>query len=73
MTKRNVMWLVVLVAVGVIVAISVSLVWGLLAAGAVLVSSELFERARRKRLRAARGITSRPSVTDAIRSRRGRK
>jgi hypothetical protein len=28
MTKRNVMWLVVLVAVGVIVAISVSLVWG---------------------------------------------
>jgi hypothetical protein len=72
MTKRNVAWLVAIVVVGIGAWIPLGFVWGLIAAVAVLIGSELMERARRKRRRAARGITKAPSVTDAIKSRRGR-
>jgi uncharacterized protein involved in cysteine biosynthesis len=60
MTKRNLIWLAVIIIVGVIVGISISIVAGVIAGAAVLVVSELVERsARRKRQQAA------PHVVDA--------
>jgi hypothetical protein len=70
MNKRNVVWLGVIVAAGVIAAVAFSLVWGLVAAGATLVTSETVERAVRKRRRARRGDTASPSFRHAIATRR---
>ena len=70
MSKRNVAWLVAVIGVGVLVWITAGLLWGVLAAVVTLIGSELIERARRKRLRAARGVTDRPSLTDAVKARR---
>jgi len=73
MSKRNVAWLLVTVGVGVLVWITGGLVWGLLAAAATVFASELFERARRKQRRAARGETGSPSLADAVKARRKRR
>lgn len=70
MTKRNIAWLVAIVAVGVGVTLVAGVVWGLIAAGVVLVVSELVERAVRRKRRAARGASGAPSLGDAINSRR---
>jgi len=72
MSKRNVAWLVVVVAVGVLVWVVSSIVWGVLAAAATLAVSEVAERARRRRRRAARGDTSAHSLSDAMKARRRR-
>ena len=72
MSKRNVAWLVAVVAVGVLVWTVSSIVWGVLAAAATLAASEVVERARRKRRREARGDTSAHSLSDAVKSRRRR-
>lgn len=73
MSKRNIAWLIVIVAVCVLVWINAGALWGILAAVATLVASEAFERARRKRRRAARGATDAPSVGDAVDLRRRRR
>lgn len=73
MSKRNIAWLVAVVAVGIGVGIAAGWVWGVLAALATLMVSELVERSRRRRLRAAQGVESAQSVTDAIGSRRRRR
>jgi Flp pilus assembly protein TadB len=73
MSKRNVAWLVVMIGVGVLVWITAGLLWGLLAAAVTLIGSELIERTRRKKLRAARGETGSPSLTDAVKARRKRR
>lgn len=70
MSKRLAVWLIAIVAVGVIVWVAFGLVWGLLAAAATLVASEAVERVRRRRLRAARGETSSPSLRDHLTTRR---
>ncbi len=70
MSKRNVAWLSVTLGVGVLVWITAGFVWGLLAAVATLIASEIFERARRKKRRAARGETGSPSLADALKARR---
>jgi nitrogen fixation protein FixH len=54
MSKRNVVWLVAIVVVGAIAWVAVTWWIGLVAAGATLAVSELFERAARKRRRASR-------------------
>lgn len=69
MSKRLAVWLIAIVAVGVIVGVAFGLVWVLLAA-ATLVASEAVERVRRRRLRAARGETSSPSLRDLLTTRR---
>jgi len=73
MSKRNLIWLVVVVAVGILVGIAAGWLWGILAAAVTLVISETVERARRQRLRAARGVEGAPSVKDAITDRRRRR
>jgi hypothetical protein len=73
MSKRNVAWLIAVVAVGAVVWITAGVLWGLLAAAVTLAASELLERSRRKRLRAARGETSAPSLKDAVTTRRKRR
>lgn len=65
------MWLVAIVAVGVVVWILGGWLWGLLAAVATLVVSEVVERSRRSRIRAERGDdAANVSVRDAIVRRR---
>jgi uncharacterized protein involved in cysteine biosynthesis len=53
MMKRNMVWLAVIVAVGLIGWLAFGLVAGLIAAGITLVVSEVVERAARARRRAA--------------------
>ena len=69
MAKRNVIWLVVIVVVGVVVWVATGWLTGLLAAGAVLVASEAFERARRRRL-AQRAGKPAPSPLSNVAKRR---
>ena len=73
MSKRNIIWMVAILAVGIGVWIATGPLWGILAAVGVLIASEAIERQRRKRLRAARGVTDAPSVKDAITVRRKRR
>ena len=73
MSKRNVVWLVVVIGVGVLVWITAGLLWGVLAAAVTLIGSELIERARRKKRRAARGETGSPSLADAVKARHKRR
>lgn len=66
-------WLVAIVVVGAVVWILAGWLWGLLAALAALVVSEVVERNRRSRLRRERGDdTAGVSVRDAIGQRRRR-
>jgi hypothetical protein len=53
MMKRNMIWLAVVIAVGVIAWVAFGLVVGLIAAGVTLLVSEIFERWARARRRAA--------------------
>jgi hypothetical protein len=53
MMKRNMVWLAVIVAVGLIGWLASGLVVGLVAAGITLVVSEVVERSARARRRAA--------------------
>lgn len=69
-SKRNIAWLIVVVGVGILVGINAGWLWGIVAAIAVLALSESIERTRRKKLRAARGVTDAPHVRDAISSRK---
>ena len=73
MSKRNLAWLAVVIVAGVAVWIMVGILWGLLAAGVTLVASELIERTRRRRRRAARGETDAPKLSDALKARRQRR
>lgn len=54
MSKRNMTWLVVVLAVGALGWIAFGIVVGLIAAAATLVVSEVVERRARARRRAAR-------------------
>lgn len=54
MSKRNLIWLAIIVVVGLIFFLAISWVWGLIAAGVVLVISEIVERIHRQRRRAMR-------------------
>ena len=71
-SKRNLIWLVAVVVVGVVVAVAAGVVWGLVAAVITLLASEVVERIRRRRLRAARGLDG-SALRDAIGSRRRRR
>jgi D-alanyl-lipoteichoic acid acyltransferase DltB (MBOAT superfamily) len=53
MMKRNMIWLAIILAVGLIGWLAFSLVIGLIAAAVTLVVSEVFERWARARRRAA--------------------
>ncbi len=56
MSKRNMIWLVVVLVIGALVWVVFGVVVGLIAAGAMLALSEVIERrARRKRRAAAPG------------------
>lgn len=73
MNRRNVVWLAVIVVVGVVVVVAAGWLWGVLAALATLVVSEVVERGRRARLRAERGADApRSGVRDLVKSRRRR-
>jgi hypothetical protein len=53
MSKRNFAWLVIVLAVGALVWVAFGVVPGLVAAGLVLVASEVVERRARTKRRAA--------------------
>jgi len=73
MNRRNVTWLVAIVTVGVVVALTVGIVWGLVAAGVTLAASEVVERSVRRRRRVARGDDpNRSLVRGAVAHRRRR-
>jgi MFS superfamily sulfate permease-like transporter len=72
MSKRNIVWLIAVVVVGVAGSILLGIGWGLLAAAAVLVVSEVVERSARRRRRAARGETDPVSLRDAVAHRKRR-
>lgn len=71
MSRRNVVWLVAIVVVGAVVWIAAGWLWGVLAAIATLVVSEVVERQRRARLRAERGAAP-VGVRDVVKQRRRR-
>jgi hypothetical protein len=72
-SKRNIIWMAAILVAGVGVWIAAGPLWGVLAAVGVLIVSEVIERQRRTRIRAARGVTDSPSVKDAIAVRRKRR
>jgi hypothetical protein len=53
MSKRNMIWLAVIVAVGVLGWLTMGVVWGLVAAAVVLAVSEVVERRARAQRRRA--------------------
>ncbi len=55
MSKRNLIWLVAIIVVGVVVWIAAGFLWALLAAAVTLLASEAVERTARKRRVAAKG------------------
>ena len=73
MSRRNVIWLVAIVVVGAVIWVAAGWLWGILAAVATLVVSEVVDRQRRARLRRERGADGpQASVRDVIKQRRGR-
>lgn len=73
MNRRNLFWLVAIVVAGGVVWLLAGWVWGVLAGVATLVASEVVERRRRSRRRAARGdLGPQTSVRDVIKQRRRR-
>ena len=56
-SKRNIVWLVVIVAIGVVGWLAFGVVPGLLAAVVALVVSEIVERRERAKRRASRGAS----------------
>jgi hypothetical protein len=73
MSKRNIAWLVAIVVVGAIVWVAAGWLWGLIAAVAVLVVSELVERQARAKRQAERGVTPGSPLRDVVKSRRPRR
>jgi TctA family transporter len=71
-TRRNVVWLVAVLAAGVVVGVLAGWLWGVAAAIVTLVVSEIVERTRRARVRRARGDATRVGVRDVVGSRRRR-
>ncbi len=71
MSKRNLTWLAAIIAVGVLLGVTAGWLWGLLAAGATLLASEVLERAVRRRRVAARGAERVRPVRGALRRKRG--
>jgi TctA family transporter len=71
-TRRNVVWLVAVLAAGVVVGVLAGWLWGVAAAIVTLVVSEIVERSRRARVRRARGDATRVGVRDVVGSRRRR-
>ena len=65
-------WLVVVLAVAIVVGVAAGWLWGIVAALATLAVSEFVERARRQRLRQARGAEGSP-LREAIATRRRRR
>lgn len=53
MMKRNLVWLAVIIAVGVVVYLAAGIVFGLIAAGVTLAISEIVERRARAKRRTA--------------------
>ena len=53
MSKRNIIWLIAIIAVGVFGWLTVGIVFGLIAAAVVLLVSEVIERRARAQRRAA--------------------
>lgn len=72
MSKRNVIWLVAVIVIGVLVGVTVGIWWGVIAAAVTLVVSELVERTRRARIRSTSGVEGSPSIKDAVVHRRRR-
>lgn len=56
MSKRNLVWLVVIVGVTVIAWIALGALWGIVLGVATLVVSEAVERTRRRKRQIARGV-----------------
>lgn len=71
MSKRNLVWLVAIVVVGAVAWITAGPLWGLVAAVATLLVSEVVERVVRARRRAVRGLAA-TSVRDGVEARRRR-
>ena len=71
-TRRNVVWLVAVLAAGVVVGVLAGWLWGVAAAIVTLVVSEVVERTRRARIRRVRGDATRVGVRDVVGSRRRR-
>jgi hypothetical protein len=70
-SRRNVIWLAAIVLVGAVLWIVAGWLWGLLGALATLVLSEVVERSRRSRIRAARGDdATHTGVRDVLKQRR---
>ncbi len=69
MSRRNQIWLAVIVVAGVGAGLLLGVGWGFAAAGVVLVLSEVVERIRRVR-RARAGGAAAPSAFDTISARR---
>ncbi|MEJ7799507.1 MAG: hypothetical protein WKF60_03255 [Ilumatobacter sp.] len=67
MSKRNLIWLVAIIVVGVIVWIAAGFLWALLAAAVTLVASEAVERTARKRRVAAKGAAPIRPLRGALR------
>lgn len=65
-------WLVAVLAAGVVVGVVAGWLWGVAAAIVTLAVSEIVERTRRARIRRARGDATRVGVRDVVGSRRRR-
>lgn len=73
MSKRNMAWLVAILAVGAIVWIVAGWIWGLIAAIAMLVVSETLERRARTQRQTARGDAPVSPLRTVVKSRRKRR
>lgn len=73
MSKRNAVWLGAVILVGASLWLAFSIVWGIVGAIGVLVASEIIERSRRRKRRAARGAGTSPSVLDVMKRQRPRR
>jgi hypothetical protein len=72
MSTRNIIWLVIVVAVGIGVGIVAGPWWGVVAAVASLAVSELIERAARAKRNAAAGRDNASPLSGMLASRRKR-
>jgi hypothetical protein len=72
MSTRNIVWLVIVAAVGVVVGITVGPWWGVLAAVVTLAASELVERSARTKRNAAAGRDNTSPLSSMLASRRKR-
>ncbi len=66
MSKRNMIWLAVVVVIGGVVWLIAGFLWGLLAAVVTLVVSEVIERTARQRRLNAKGAAPATPIRDAV-------